>query len=175
MIVSRGRCETSSQHAAVRRAAPFLDLGVARQGDPVPGRQLHPLRVVARHEPLAEAVAQDAALPAGRLGDEGAGRVLGLDQAGRVELHQLGVADPAAGLDREAERVAGVLVATRRGAAPDPGVAAGREDHRVGVDDVAGAVLQVEAVRAEDDVVADQEPGDVDGVEDRDLRAAPRG
>ena len=49
-------------------------------------------------------------------------------------------------------------------------MAAGRENDRVGVDDVAGAVLQVEAVGAEDDVVADEEPGDVDGVEDRDLQ-----
>ena len=38
--------------------------------------------------------------------------------------------------------------------------------------DVAGAVGQVEAVGAEDDVVADQQPGDVDGVHDRDVRAA---
>jgi hypothetical protein len=38
------------------------------------------------------------------------------------------------------------------------------------VDDVAGAVLQIEAVRAEDDMVADEELGDVNGVEDRDLQ-----
>ena len=76
---------------------------------------------------------------------------------------------PAAGLHGEAERVAGVLVAARRGAPPDAGVAAGGEDDGVGVDDVARAVVEVEAVRAEDDVVVDQEPGDVDRVEDRDL------
>ena len=84
-----------------------------------------------------------------------------------MELHELGIADPAAGIHREAERVAGVLVATRRGVTPDPGVAAGGEDDRVGVDDVTGPVAQVEAVRAEDDVVADEEPRDVRGVEDR--------
>ncbi len=74
-----------------------------------------------------------------------------------MELHELGVADPAAGLDGEAEGVAGVLVATRRGPAPDAGVAARGEDHGVGVDHVARAVGQVEAVRAEDGVVAHQE------------------
>lgn len=49
-------------------------------------------------------------------------------------------------------------------------MAAGREDNCVGVDDIAGAVLQVEAVRAEDDVVADEEFCDVDGVEDWELQ-----
>ena len=81
---------------------------------------------------------------------------------GRVELHELRVAEPAAGLDGEAEGVAGVLVAPRGGAPPDAGVAAGGEDHRIGVDEVARAVLEVEAVGAEDGVVVHQEPGDVD-------------
>ncbi len=112
MIVSRGRCETSSQHAAVRGATAFFDLGVARQGHTITGRQLHPLRVVARHEPLAETVAEDAAFATGCLGDERAGCVFGLDQPGRVKLHELGIADPATGLHRETKRVAGVLVAT---------------------------------------------------------------
>ena len=106
-----------------------------------------------RHEALAEAVAEDAALAAGGLADQGAGRVLRLDDARGVELHQLGVAQPAAGLDGEPERVAGVLVAARGGATPDAGVAAGREDDRVGVDEVAGAVVEVEAVGAEDGTV----------------------
>ena len=68
---------------------------------------------------------------------------------GRVELHELGVAQPPAGLDGEAEGVAGVLVAARGGAPPDAVVAAGGEDHGVGVDEVAGAVVEVEAVGAE--------------------------
>src|ERR1041385_5872445 len=63
----------------------------------------------------------------------------------------------------------GLLVPARRGTAPDPVVAASRENHRVGVDDVPCAVLKVEAVGPEDDIVPDQESGDVYGVEDRDL------
>ena len=99
---------------------------------------------------------------------EGAGRVLGLDDARGVELHELGVAQPAARLDGEAERVAGVLVAARRGAPPDAVVPAGGEDDRVGVDEVAGAVVEVEAVGAEDRaVVVHQEARDVHRVEDR--------
>ena len=88
----------------------------------------------------------------------------------RVELHELGVAQPPAGLDGEAERVAGVLVAARRGAAPDAVVAAGGEDDGIRVDEVARAVLEVEAVRAEDRaVVVDEDARDVDRVEDRHL------
>ena len=121
-----------------------------------------------RHEALAEAVGEDAALAAGRLADQGAGRALGLDDARRVELHELGVAQPPARLDGEAERVARVLVAPRRGAPPDAVVAAGGEDDRVGVDEVARAVFEVEAVGAEDRaVVVDEDARDVDRVEDR--------
>ena len=87
-----------------------------------------------------------------------------------MKLDELGIADPAAGLHGETERVARVLVAPRRGVTPDPRVAAGRQDDRVGVDDVARAVLKVEAVGAEDGIVPDEQPGDVDGVEDRDLK-----
>jgi hypothetical protein len=49
-------------------------------------------------------------------------------------------------------------------------VASGGEDHRIGADEVAGAVAEVEAVGAEDDVVAHEELRDVDGVEDRHLQ-----
>ena len=142
---------------AVGRAAALLDLGVGGERDPVAGRQLHALGVVARHEALAEAVAQDAALAPRRLRDERAGGVLGFDEARRVELHELRIADAGAGLDGQAEGVAGVLVPARGRAPPDARVAAGGEDHRVGVDEVAGAVAEVEAVGAEDDVVAHEE------------------
>ncbi len=73
-----------------------------------------------------------------------------------------------AGLDGEAERVARVLVATRRGAPPDAVVPAGGEDDRIGVDEVSRAVLEVEAVGAEHRaVVVDEDARDVDRVEDR--------
>ena len=157
--------------AAVRGAAALLDLGVAGQRDAVARGELEPLGVVLVHEALAETVAQDAALAARRLGDEGAGGVLGLDDAARVELHELRVAQAAAGLDGEAERVAGVLVASRRGAAPDAVVPAGGEDHGIRVDQVAGAVFEVEAVGAEDRaVVVHEDARDVHGVEDRHLQ-----
>jgi hypothetical protein len=84
-----------------------------------------------------------------------------------VELDKLGIADPGAGLHGQAERVAGVLVPARGRAPPDARVAAGGEDHGVGADDVARAVDEVEAVGAEDDVVAHEQLRDVDGVEDR--------
>ncbi len=86
-----------------------------------------------------------------------------------MELHEFGVAEPRAGVHRETEGVAGVLVAAGRGAAPDAVVSARGEDHGVRVDEVAGAVGLVEAVGAEHDVVAHEQARDVDVVEDRDL------
>ena len=91
--------------------------------------------------------------------------VLGRDHARRVELDELHVAQAAARVGGEAHRVAGVLVAARGRAAPDPRVAAGGEDHRVGEDRrCARAVVDVEAVGAEDAAVVDEQPGDVDVV-----------
>jgi len=49
-------------------------------------------------------------------------------------------------------------------------VTAGGEDDSVRVDNVPGAVVQVEAVRAEGNVVADEEFCDVDRIEDRNLQ-----
>ena len=95
MIVLARKVRDVEPDAAVRRAAALLDLGVGGERDAIAGRQLHALRVVARHEPLAEAVAQDAALAPRRLGDQRAGGLLGLDEARRMELHELRVADPA--------------------------------------------------------------------------------
>src|SRR5690606_8853965 len=130
--------------------------------------QLHARGVVALHEPLAEGVAQDAALPAGRLTDQRSGRVLRLDDPRGVELDQLGVPQPGTGLHREPEGVAGVLVPPGRRAPPDAGVAARGEDHGVRVDDVAPPVGEVEAVGAEHGAAVHQQPGDVHAVEHRD-------
>jgi hypothetical protein len=168
MIVSRGRCETSS-HAAARGAASLLDLGVLRQRHPVAGRQFHPFGVVPCHEPLAQGVAQHAALSSRRLRDERARGVLRREETRRVELDELGVADPAAGEHGEPEGVPGVLVPAGRGAAPDACVPTRGEDHRVGVDHIPLSVLQVESVGAEDDVVPHQDPRDVHRVQDRDV------
>ena len=47
-----------TQHFEINLGAATLgDLGVARQGDAVAGRELHALRVVLLHESLAERVA----------------------------------------------------------------------------------------------------------------------
>ena len=57
------------------------------------------------------------------------------------------------------------------GAAPDPVVAAARQDHGVGVDQIALTRVLVEAVGAEDRaVVVREHPGDVDVLEDRHAR-----
>jgi hypothetical protein len=78
-----------------------------------------------------------------------------------VELHQLHVAQATSRLDREPHRIAGVLVAARRRAAPDPCVAASGEDNRVGDDQVAASILDVEPVGAEDAAVVDEQPRDI--------------
>ena len=97
--------------AAVLRAPALGDLRVRGERDPVAGGQFHPLGIVALHEPLAEGVAEDAALTAGGFGDERARCVLGFEDARGVELDEFGVAEPAAGFDGEAEGIARVLIA----------------------------------------------------------------
>ena len=81
-----------------------------------------------------------------------------------MELHELHVAQSASRLGREPHRIAGVLVAARRGAAPDPRVAARGEHDCVGDDEPAAAVVDVEPVGAEDAAVVDEQPRDVDVV-----------
>lgn len=98
-------------HASLGGPPPFLDLRVGSQGHAVAGGQLHTVRVVASHEPFPEHVAQDPALTPSGLADQGAGRVLRLDDPGRVELDQLRVAQAGSGLHGQAEGVAHVLVA----------------------------------------------------------------
>ena len=103
------------------------------------------------------------------------GRLLGEDHPGRVELDELHVAQAAARFGGEAHRVARVLVAPRGGAPPDARVAAGGEDDRVGDDQPAAPVVEVEAVRAEDAAVVHEQARDVHVVAHRDaeLRGAP--
>ena len=145
----------------MRPAAALGDLGVVRQRHAVARAELQALRVVALHEPLAERVVEAAAFAAHRLGDQRARRLLGGDHAGRVELDELHVHEPAARVEREAHAVAVVLVATRRAAPPDAGVAAGREHDGVGEVDGPLAGVQVEGERAEARAVGDQQPRDV--------------
>ena len=144
-------------HPSAGSAAALLDLGVGGQCDPIAGGQFHPLGVITFHEALTEVVAQDSALAASRLGYQCARGVLWLDQPGRMELDELRIADPPARLERQTERVTGVFVAARRRASPDPGMPTGSEDDGICMDLVAGPVLQVKAVRTEDDVVSDEQ------------------
>jgi hypothetical protein len=65
------------EHPAVGAATSLGDLGVVGQRHPVAGRQLHPLGVVAGHEPLPEGVGEVAALTPDGLGDQGPGGLLG--------------------------------------------------------------------------------------------------
>ena len=150
--------------------ATLRDLRIGGQGDAVTSGQLHPLGIVAFHEPLSQAVAQDSALTAGRLGDQGARGILGFDDARRMELDELGVAQTRSGLDGQAERIAGVLIPTGGGPPPDAVVPAGGEDDGVGVDAVGGAVDDVEAEGTEDATIGDEELRDVDPIEDRDVQ-----
>jgi hypothetical protein len=99
------------EHPAIGPAATLEDLGVVGQGDPVPCRQLHPLRVVAGHEPLPGRVAEVPALTADGFGHQRAGRLLRGHHPGRVELDQFHVGQPAPGPERQVHPVAGVLVA----------------------------------------------------------------
>src|SRR5690606_29935515 len=165
-----GQVRDIQPNPALGGAAPGGDLGVGGQGDPVAGGQFHALGIVALHEAFAQGVGQDPAFAAGRLGDQGPGHRFGFDDARGVELDELGIAQPGTGLHGQAEGVAGVLVAPRAAAPPDAGVAAGGQDDRVGMDQVPGAVVDVEAVGAEDPPLGDQQLGDIDRVQDRDLQ-----
>ena len=124
----------------VGEAAALVDLGLLGAGDDVARGELHLVRRVALHEPLALGVEQVGALAAGALGDQEAlarqRRRVVLDH---LHVHQLrpdpvGHRDPVAGAD---QRVGGRL--------PDLAVAAAGEDHRLrpeqlhrAVGDVAG-------------------------------------
>ena len=155
------------EHAAVRPAPALGDLRVVGQRHPVAGAQLHPLRVVAGHEPLAVGVVETAALAAHGLGHEHAGGLLGRDHAGRVELDELHVHHPAAGPQREGHRLAEVLVTARGAAPPDAGVAAAAQHDGVGHERRAAPVVQVEGERTEAGAVGDQQPRDVVLLDDR--------
>ena len=155
------------EHAAVRAAAAFGDLRVVREGDPIARRQLESLGIVALHVALAAGVRQPATLAAHRLGDEGAGDLLRPQHPGRMELHELHVRDAAARLEGERHAFAVVLVPAGARPAPDPRVAAGREDDGVGEHDQSLARREVDAVGAEARSVADEEARHVDPFEHR--------
>ena len=164
-----GQMRDVEPYAPLGGAAPFLDLRVGGQRHAVTGGQLHPVGVVARHEPLPEGVAQDPALAAGRLARPGCrprsparsarkggtGRVRGRGSGHRPRR-------PGGRSHRCSRRVA-----TR--CAARCGYGRPRRGSRRPRGSGSGCRRQVEAVRAEDHAVADQEPGDVGRIQDRDV------
>ncbi len=112
-------------------AAALADLLDHRPGDHVAGREVLDGGGVALHEALAGLVAQDAALAAGALGEQDAEA----GQAGRVELVELHVLERQALAPHDADAVAGEGVGVG-GGLEDLAVAAGGEDHGLGLEDV---------------------------------------
>ena len=113
------------EHRAVD-ATTGLDLGRLRARDDVARRELERVRRVARHEALAVAVDEEAALAAAALGDEDAARI----ERRRVELHELHVLERKPGVQRHRHAVAVAGVRVRRRAV-DPAHAARREHDRL--------------------------------------------
>ena len=149
------------EHPAVRAAAALDDLGVNGERHAIPRAQLHADRVITRHEALVVLVVKMAALAADRLRDQRAGDLFGHDHPGWVELDELHVHQPAAGLEREEHSLAVVLVAAGGAATPEPSVASGGENHRVRLEDGPFPGHQVETVGAEADTIGDEEARDV--------------
>lgn len=87
-----------------------------------------------------------------------------------MELDQFGIPQPSSGVNGQAEGVTGVFIPARGGAAPDAGVAAGGENHGIGMDEVSLAGVDVETIGAKDLVVFHQQTCDVDRIEDRDFQ-----
>ena len=115
-------------------------------GHDIPGRQLA-TRVEARHETLAIGQAEQGAFAAQCLGDE---ETLGLRvvQAGRVELVELQVADPAAGAPGHGDAVAGVAVGIA-GIKVDLARATGGQHGEAGTEGIDFAAFPIQHVGAQ--------------------------
>lgn len=157
-------------------AAAFADLVRHGPRDDVAGGEVLDGGGVALHEALAVGVAQDAALAAGGLGEQDAEA----GEAGRVELEELHVLQGQAAAVGQGHAVTGEGVGVG-GGLEDLAGAAGREDDRLGLEDVdlaggevvgddsggvdLGAVLDVLG----GEVVVGEEVEDVELVEELDV------
>ena len=146
--VLRAEMRNVDPHPAVLRAATFADLEERGARDQVARRALHARRVVARHESLAQTIAQIASGAPQAFLEQRAGHQRARNhEAGRVELHHLHVAQWQARAIRERDAV-GRLV---RGAREDPvhrRPAAHREQRRARPHEREGSGAHVEHDRA---------------------------
>src|SRR2546430_14981830 len=99
------------EYPAVGAATAFHDLRVDGERHSIPRAEFHALRVVALHEALVVAVEEATALAADGLGNQGAGHLFRRQHSGWMELYELHVHEPAAGLERQGHSLAVVLVA----------------------------------------------------------------
>lgn len=106
----------------------------------------HAVGVVARHEALTLDVGELPTFASHCLGDEGCGRLLGREHSRGVELHQLHVHEPAAGLEGKGHALAVVLVAPRGAAPPEASMAAGAQHHGVGHEGVRSPLARSKAM-----------------------------
>ena len=134
-------------------APASLDLRRLRPRDDVAGGKLERVRRVARHEPLAVAVDEKAALATAPLRDEDAAR----KERRRVELHELHVLERKSGVQRHRHAVAVAGVRIRRRAI-DAAHAARGEDDRLPGDELEPAVDEIPADDTDAAPVLDHEP-----------------
>ena len=121
------------QHVVLLRPQPatLADLDEDRARDHVARREVLDGRRVTLHEPLALGVAEDPAFASSGLGQQDADPV----DAGGVELEELHVLEREAAPQHDRRAVPGQRV--RVGGDPEhPPVAAGREQHGLGAEDV---------------------------------------
>jgi hypothetical protein len=74
-----------------------------------------------------------------------------------MELHQLEVLDPAPGGHTQIDTVAEVFVGSGGAAAPQSGVSAAAQDHRIGQKGGRGAIMQIEGKGAKTGTVGNEE------------------
>src|SRR5712691_1740055 len=144
-VVTRQELRRSSGGLVALGVAPSLFLVVR-------GLRSIILGDLVEHEPAALAVPEDAAFAAHRFGDENASNARRPDHTGWMELDELHVHQLRAGVIGECMAVARVLPAVA-GDLVGAAHAAGREDHRFGLEQLEASALALVAERADHAVV----------------------
>ncbi len=130
----------------------FIDLGLLRAADQIPGGQFHLVGRIFLHEAVAILVGEIAALAATGLAHENAVFV----EARGMELHEFHVHQRHAGIVGDGHAVAGVGEGVG-GDLERPTIAAGAEQHRLGPHGVDFAGEHVHRHHAPADVVFDDQ------------------